>query len=188
MGAVTATGAVWRPLPTAFDDADDPVTVATPSCCCCCCCCCLVTIAGASAFAAADAHAEAEARGRPATLPLTLALLAVPVGVFVLLSLGVDDWVRLVAGLVATAVLFGAAYAVAGARGTLSAGRAGVLTAFAAVGMIVEVYAALATAFVVELLAPVAVWLGIAAARRLRGSRPNGPPAPPTPPPPGVPW
>lgn len=55
---------ILRPIPTAFDPADDPLAVATPTCCCCCCCCCLVSVGTTATFLGVESYHTAKRNGR----------------------------------------------------------------------------------------------------------------------------
>ena len=204
-----------RPLPTPHDPPAGPVTVATPSCCCCCCCC-LATLGTAVGFTAGAVYETAVRRRRPAAVPTVLATLALPLAVVVLLVLfntfddlqgvaGAEDELAAVAWVAAIVVylgLAGGALRLAGAGWGQSVGVPAAVLVCIPVMFVVELPAALFTAFLIELASPVAVLAGIWFGRRThRDSRPGPwptavwippgaasppvlPPVPPPPPPP----
>lgn len=159
-----------RPLRTAFDPLDGPVSVATPSCCCsCCCCCCLATtVATVSASASAAQHVaiQHESGSGGATF---LGLMAVPAAIgmmFLLARGGVEG--NIVLYMAAAAVTFIAVMALAflagGATGQELAHKLGIgvllISMFLALFWI-EVIFVVFTAGLIELLAlgaPVFGW------------------------------
>lgn len=164
----TATPLSVRAVPTAYDGHRPNVTVATPSCCCCCCCC-LATIASAATFVASEANFQAEEHQRAKAPAIALALLGLPMALLII-AIGVSGdgdaaplllFVSAVvfAGCTATALLM------AGASGTRAVVTGAAVTAATAGLIVVEVFAALFTAFIIELAAPLFAWLAYRASR-----------------------
>lgn len=185
-GVVTPT---LRALPTAYDPADGPATVATPSCCCCCCCC-LVTVGGVVGFTVAETvyragEDPAPTQHRRRVAAVVLALAGLPAAVLVALGMQrwavTDDGVALPA--IATYLLvttFG--FRLAGARLDRALGLAAVVGAVGVVAFIIEIPLALVTFLVLELAAPGGVVLGCLIARSRHRTRiANRPASPPRP-------
>jgi hypothetical protein len=159
-----------RPLPTAFDPDDGPVTIATPSCCCssCCCCCCLATVAmAATASMAAPYEVAVAQERRGTTLPAFIGLMSVPAAIAAIalvVSAGIDS-VTVVAGAggIAYVAVMALALWAAGASGDGLSRAAGLGVMFAilfAVLFFVEIVLAIVTAFIAELLAFATLFLG----------------------------
>jgi len=183
-----------RTVPTAYDGRGVDVTVATPSCCCCCCC--LATIASAATFVASEANFQAEEHQRSKGPALALALVGLPMALLVAAVAASGDrdfapaWLfvsaGVFAGFTATALLM------AGASGTRAVVTGGLVAAATAGLIVVEAFAALFTAFFIELAAPLFAWLAYLASRAQYRNRvfmqPVNPaqvpyPRPPVPPP-----
>lgn len=191
MTATAAAGPTVRALPTPFDPPSGPATVATPSCCCCCCCC-LNALAAGVAFTTGAAAGVAATNRRPAVGPVLLALAALPVAVATVSGLsklfldlpgpvGVAAFVLVHVGVSALALrLAGAAWS----RTWLVA----LLVPLAAAGLFaVEIFVALFTMFLVELLTPLTFIAALHLGRRAH-QEPEAtevspwPPYPPLPP------
>jgi streptolysin S family bacteriocin protoxin len=179
-----------RHLPTPFDPASGPVTVATPSCCCCCCCC-LASLGMAVGVAAGAAYETGRGNRTSRAVATVLAVLALP--------LALATWAGLfnvadalsggeVGGGTATVVFLGvvvvyattvwAAMRAAGASWQRALTLGVSLAASLPVAVVVEAIAALFTLFFIELLAPGAVAFGLWVGRRTH----QGPEPPPWPP------
>lgn len=183
MSAVTAlaagAGPTVRALPTPHDPPAGPVTVATPSCCCCCCCC-LNSIGAALGFSIGATTETARAHGRPSLVPTLLAVGAAPLAIKVVVVLrwlealvfgpaGGGDPVGQLIGVTAVATYVGAfvvAFRLAGAGWARALGVPVVSLVVVVPLVVVEVFAALVTALIVELLVPGAVLLGLHVGRR----------------------
>lgn len=151
-----------RALPTPYDPPDAPVTVATPTCCCSsCCCCCLNATAASVTVAAGAAYGAAAASDRPRFGPTLLGVLALPIAVAVgafLAPLGSQS--ALAVGFVVYVGLFAAAMSLGGAQTGQAVWVALGIAGLLAVLFVVEVPLAFVTGFLVELLAPLALWIG----------------------------
>lgn len=190
--AAAAAGPTLRALPTPFDPPSGPTTVATPSCCCCCCCC-LNALAAGAGFTAGAAGGTAATHRRSGVVPILLGLAALPAGIAAASAL--NDLVGEIAAqvAVATVVLVYAAVSVVALR---LAGAAwdrtllvSLLVPLAAGGLfIVEVFAALFTVFIVELLAPVSFFFALQLGRKTHDETPPtaASPWPPYPTPPST--
>lgn len=189
-----------RALPTAFDPPAGQVTVATPSCCCCCCCCLNATL-GVTSFMASEAYYQAEEHARPTWLALLLGLLAVPFGIGAVALVGplVVDSGWIFGAAVVVAATFAAGLAAAGVTVPRATGIAAAVTAIGIGAFFVEIFGALFTLFILELLCPLSAWGGWAIARSRhrrrspeavawRGPEPAYPPLPARPPTPGAGW
>lgn len=193
-------------LPTPFATVNDQVTVATPSCCCCCCC--LVTIATSTSFAVAEANLKAKEYGGHRTLATIVGVLTIPLAVLTLVaSVQASESALLLLPITVAFVGVWAALTIANVPPKAAAATAAVVTITAAVAFVLELFAALMTLLLVELLAPLGIWAGIAMARgrKVRAHSPPGtfrptppphipppplplsPPIDPTPPPPTTP-
>lgn len=195
-----------RALPTPYDPPTALVTVATPSCCCCCCCC-LATLGAATGVGAGAAYELAKGQQRPPGLATTLAAVALPVAIvaFVALSAvfsglqgveGERDTLTAIAAFVGFGLylgMTGGGLRLAGASWGRAAAVPLAVAAATPVLFVVELPLALVTLFLVELLAPVTVFLGVKLGRvsqRVPGpppwpqatAVPWGPPPPPPPP------
>lgn len=175
MDGVTLTVTSVR---TAYDAPHGAVTVATPSCCCCCCCC-LATVSSLSTFITSEAHFHASENKRSAAPAIALALLSVPVALLALLvnwnigpSEGLDSlharWI------IAVAVFFGfsvSALLAAGTTWSRALGTSCVLGVGAVVLIVVEVFIALFTVFIIEIASPLFAYLAHVASRGMHRSR-----------------
>lgn len=168
-----------RALPTPHDPPAGPVTVATPSCCCCCCCC-LATLGTAIGFAAGASYETAVRRRRHPAVPIVMAVLALPLALAVLVILfnavddlqgvgGAEDELAAVAWFAAIAVYLGltvGALRLAGAGWAHAVGASALVAVCIPAAFLAELFVALFTAFIVELVSPAAVVLGIWIGRR----------------------
>jgi len=183
MSAAAALASDARPtvraLPTPHDPPAGPVTVATPSCCCCCCCC-LNSIGAAVGFSIGATTETARTHGRPSLVPTLLAVGAGPLAITVLVALravaelvlgegGSDGLVGQVIGATGAGAYVGSfavAIRLAGGGWSRAIGVP-VVSLLAVVPLVaIEVFAALFTSLLVELLVPAAVLLGIHAGRK----------------------
>jgi len=180
-----------RALPTPFDPPSGPTTVATPSCCCCCCCC-LNALAAGAGFTVGAAAGTADARRRSGLLPILLSLLAVPLAGGVGWALSEIGWNPPVeVGVGAMAVTYAAVTALAlrlaGAEWPRALLVALLVPVVAGGIFLVEIFAALFTVFIVELLAPGTFFLALHLGRKAHDDRPPAAASPwppyPSPPP-----
>jgi len=198
-----------RPLATPHDPPSGTVTVATASCCCCCCCCCLASVGVVTGFTAGAAYQTAADNRRPSGLAVAMALLALPMAVltFVVLATmvgdlqgveGTQDELMSFAGVIAVGVyvgLAGGGLSVAGAGWERAVGVPVAVAVAAPVLFVAEVPLVFVTVGIVELTAPLTLWLGIVLGRRSQRTPPPAwpavtaqpwgpvPPPPPAPPP-----
>jgi hypothetical protein len=167
-----------RPLRTAFDPADGPVTVATPSCCCSCCCCCLATTALAMSSTLSAAVHASEARRRPNGGAVVLSLTAVPAAIAAMVAAANVGLVGLtvIAGVLAYAGVCALMFVAAGVEGE-DLVRAGGIGLALGVGfarlVVVEAVVAIFTLFLVEVLALATLFLGWRVGRWWAGSQPR---------------
>lgn len=166
---------VARPLDNPFTTGSSPITVATPSCCCSCCCCCLVTVATTMAYMASASGAQSRRGGRPDAyvgIGGTLSVLALPLGFLAAYLVGqvLLEPVAIVGTFVVVmGVSFWGGMVLLGEDGLTAACRALAVTVGASMAFAVEVFAALFTMFLIELLFPAGIVLG---AKWGRGSEP----------------
>lgn len=168
MTAPGATPAVRvRTVETAYDTADDPVTVATPTCCCCCCC--LVTTTTVSAYAATEAYNRGEENRNGGVIGAVLACLG-PIGGIVtmwsILAANGEGTLAVSAGMFVTFTFICAGLLVARVPFGSAAGIAALITTAGTAMFFVEIFGALITAFILELATPLGIWGGIALSNR----------------------
>lgn len=156
-----------EPLPTPFAPGEDQITVATPSCCCCCCSC-LISVATASSFAAAEAHHRAKEHDGNYPLALILGLLAGPLGLLALFLLldSRNEVAAIFVPLIVVATMIWLALTVARTPQPDALGMAFIATVSLGGFAFLEFWIALVTALLIEFLAPLGIWAGIAMAKR----------------------
>ena len=196
-----------RPRRSPFETGSSRASLATPSCCCCCCC--LNTIGAASGMVGADLKNRAQDGGRSTGASRLFGLLgflfvpALVVGAAVLLDQAdrqsrviVDErpnpifdnlWVfggllafcSLLIFVVVHTALRAAAHRESVSLRDLKSSIA--IGLFLEVGVVLEVFVALITAFLALLLSPLSTWLGWRTVRERHVHGPDLPPPAPHP-------
>lgn len=166
-------------LPSPFDDPDDVVSYATPSCCCCCCCCCVTTLTSTSAFIGREIANSSEAsNGRRITFAWLTGILLVPgtIAAMAVFAANGDSpapaGIASVGFLVALAIVFGG-HSAAGSRPGASWVRSGAALVIAGLAAVGEVFLVLLSAGIFWLSIPFGIWGAIRLSDRLHGKTPT---------------